>query len=204
MFSDLVHALIEFPFNPDQLTYWRHTYLPMSPWKRAIDDVVSGALEQAERYRLTGVRVDSRRAYQVARLVVADRDGSHLNAIVPDAYARFCPPSAATLHAGRRSYEPPAERLRALRSHPQVLAFLMTPTSLARRGIGGSPAGGLIVIEAGEENVDPGTVAERLRKRLEGGLDEAELHAFAELLVRLRVGAPRAAQEDGERREDAA
>lgn len=204
MLSDLFHALFALPVNPDQLTYWRHTYLPMSPWRKAVDDVVSGTLEEAERYRLTGVRVDRRRAYQVARMAVADRRGRHLNAIAPDAYSLFCPPSAATLHAGKRSYDPPAERLLAMQRHPQILAFLMTPASLSRWSIGPSPAGGLIVIAPGEENADPGSIAERLRERVDGKVDEARLHAFAELLVRLRAGAPKATGAETEHAEDAA
>lgn len=193
MLRDLLLALRH---RKGQFTYWRHTYSPLSPWRRQMREIVEATLAEAARYRLEGANVDRRRAYQVARMLVPSRQGEHLSDLLPDAWLVFNPPSAATFHSGKRSYDPPGERRAAFRRHPQTLAYLLTPVEMARLGVGGSPPGGLVVIEAGEAKADPGTVEGRLRDLVDGRVPEAELHAYAEQLVRLRAGLPKEEQEE--------
>ncbi len=190
MLRDLLFALRRCRW--DQLRYWRHTYSPFSPWRDAIARVVDAAAREASRYGVRA-RVDRRRAYQVARMVVSNRHGEHLADLLPDAYLAYSPPSAATFHAGRRRYPPAAERREAFLRHPQTLAYLLTPPRLARRGVGGSPEGGLVVIEAGETEVPVVRILERLRERAGRGPSDSELRAYAELLARLHAGIPAAA-----------
>lgn len=194
MWSDLFHALLR---GPDQLRYFRHTHSPFSPWRRQTDRVVEATAQEAARYGIHAP-VDRRRAYQLARLVVPDRHGNHLVDVVPDAYLAFSPPSAATFHAGRRSYASPSARRDALLRHPQTLAFLLTPPALARLGAGNSTAGGLAVLAGGEGGVSTDAIAARLAESMAGKAAPSDLRAYAEIVARLSAGVPAAGEPSGE------
>jgi hypothetical protein len=185
-FSALMRGLTLHGF--DQMTHFRRTYSPFSPWKKATDKVIADTQVETARYGIKA-SVDRRRAYQVARIIVSDRRGEHLSDLVADAYLAFSPPSAATFHNGKRSYGDPHERLAAFRAHPQTLAYLLTPGKLARLGAGVSDSGRLVVIEP-DETVDLETVATRLHEVLGGKAGSGDLRAYAEILLRLHAGVP--------------
>ncbi len=188
MLSDFLHALRRGRF--DQLRYFRHTHSPLSPWRATINEVVRAAAQEAERY---GIRagVDRRRAYQVARMVVSNRHGEHLSDQVPDAYLAYSPPSAATFHNGKRSYPAPQQRRREFLAHPQTLAYMYTPPKLSRLGLGGSMAGGVAVIEPGDEaGIASKTVMARLQKLGAGKAPPSDLGAYADVLLKLHAGLP--------------
>jgi hypothetical protein len=149
---------------------------------------MAAARAEASRYGITA-KIDRRRAYQVTRMLVSNRRGEHLGDLVPDAYREFSPPSAATFHAGRRSYVAPDERLKTFRAHPQTLAYMLTPAKLARLGAGASPPGKLVVIED-DEQVDLETIATRLHEVLHGKPSSGDLRAYGEILLRLHAGVP--------------
>jgi len=185
-FSALIRGLTLHGF--DQMTHFCNTHSPLSSWRAATSKVMADAQAEAGRYGVTA-KVDRRRAYQLARLIVSNRRGEHLGDLVADAYLDFSPPSAATFHNGRRSYGNPDERLVAFRAHPQTLAYLLTPAKLARLGLGASAAGQLVVIGEGEQ-VDLETVATRLHDAFGGKAGSGDLRAYAEILLRLHAGVP--------------
>lgn len=187
MLSDLLNALRH---GLDQLRYFRHTYSPMSPWRARLNELERTIGQEAARYGVVA-GVDRRRAYQVARMVVSNRRGEHLSDLVPAAYIVYSPPSAATFHNGKRSYAAPAERRREFVVHPQTLAYLLTPPRLSRLGLGGSAAGGLVVIEADDSaDVALKTVMARLQKLSAGKAPTADLRSYAEVLLKLHAGLP--------------
>jgi hypothetical protein len=190
MLKDLLNAIVRLVtfHGVDELRYLRHTYSPLSPWRKATDRVIEEAKQEAGRYGISA-SPERRRAYQVARMLVANRAGEHLADLVPDAYMAFSPPSAATYHAGRRSYEPPADRAAAFRRHPQTLAYLLTPARLARAGAGASATDSVGVIGTGE-SLDLETVTRRLHDQLGGRASSGDLRAYGEILLRLHAGVP--------------
>lgn len=192
MLADLFFALRR---GVDQLTYWAQTYLPFNRWRAATEAVVSEAREEAARYGLTDVEVDRRRAYQVGRVVVANRHGDHLVDLVPDAWGIYSPTSCATIHAGRKSLQPIAERRQEFRRHPQTLAYLLTPPALSRLGLGGSARGTVVGIPTGEPTPPAGAVASRLRQELDGGGGRA-LDEYARIVVSLHAGPAREQEEE--------
>ncbi len=186
MLSDLLATLGRGFF--DQLTYWRHTYSPLSPWRARCAATSEQLTAEAAKYGARS-RLDPRRVYQLARGLVLSRRGEALVNLVPDAYLVFSPPSAATFHNGKRSYAAPADRRIAFLQHPQTLAYALTPPKLSRLGVGASPTGGLVVVGAGE-SVNTETVVARLQKLVDGKASDADLRAYAEVLVRLDAGIP--------------
>lgn len=187
MLSDLLHALRH---GLDQLRYFRHTHSPMSPWRATLNDLQRATEQEAARYGVVA-SVDRRRAYQVARMVISNRHGEHLSDQVPDAYIAYSPPSAATFHNGKRSYAAPVQRRRDFLVHPQTLAYLLTPPRLSRLGLGGSSAGGLVVIEPDDSaDVALKTVMARLQKLSAGKAPTADLRSYAEVLLKLHAGLP--------------
>jgi len=196
-FSALTRGLTFHGF--DQMTHLRRAHSPLSPWRAATDTVVAQARAEAARYGITA-KVDRRRAYQVTRMLVSNRRGEHLGDMVPDAYREFSPTSAATVHAGRRGYVDPDDRLTKFRAHPQTLAYMLTPAKLARLGAGASTDGHLVVIGEGER-IDLETVATRLHKALDGKPSSGDLRAYGEILLRLHAGLPAPETADGESEE---
>jgi len=180
MFRELLQALRR---GVDSFRYFRHSYLPFSPWRDQIEAVIAGTRAAAAQYGIDAP-VDRRRAYQLARMTIADRRGRHLPDLVPDAYQAFSPPSAATFHSGKRRYPAPAERLHALRSHPQTLAWLLTPSALSLQGWGNSLPGGIGVLAAGEH---PKSEAVAARLAAEFGAGPAT-DRWAEVLAALAAG----------------
>lgn len=170
----------------EQFVYYRHTYSPLSPWRRPVERLLQDTRREAARYGI-GAAVSRRRAYQVARMSVADADGRHLQQLVPDAWQAYSPPSAATYHDGKRRYPSPSARLQAFRSHPQTLAYLLIPDELARRGFGGSAPGGLGVILEGEQ-LDEAAILQRLQQQARGAGQQA-LRRWAGVLAALHRGA---------------
>lgn len=193
MLADLLMALKR---GRNQFQFWRQTYSPLSRWKAATDEIVEAAREEARRYGIEEAQVDRRRAYQIARMTVPNRHGDHVVDILPDAYWHYAPTSKATVHSGRKEYPTIAERRAAFMSHPQTLAYLMTPSELARMGIGGSPDGGVAVIREGESELDKSAVAQRLWKATSGKASKAVLERYAEVLARLGAGPVAEAEED--------
>lgn len=189
MLPDLLMALRR---GVDQLVYWAHTYLPGNRWSDRTEAVISEAREEAARYGLTDVEVDRRRAYQVARAVVANRHGDHLVDLVPDAWNIYAPTSCATIHAGRNSYQPIAERRHDFRRHPQTLAYLLTPPDLSRRGLGRSAPGTVVGIPTAEPTPPAGVIVSRLREELDGG---RSLDRYAQIVARLHAGPAEEEQE---------
>ena len=185
-FSALIRGLTLHGF--DQMTHLRRAHSPFSPWRAATDRVMAEAQTEAARYGITA-KIDRRRAYQVTRMLVSNRRGEHLGDQVADAYRDFSPASAATFHAGRRSYVDPDDRLRAFRAHPQTLAYMLTPARLARIGAGASSPGHVSVVAEGEQ-IDLETIATRLHEALGGKPSSGDLRAYAEILLRLHAGVP--------------
>lgn len=183
MLADFLMALRR---GVDQLVYWAHTYLPFNRWRESTDAVISETLEEAARYGLADVQVDRRRAYQVGRVIVSNRRGDHLVDLVPDAWNVYAPTSCATIHAGRKSYQPIDERRRDFRRHPQTLAYLLTPPGLARRGVGGSAPGTVAGIPTAEPTPPAGAVTSGLREQL--GDAGRELDQYARIVSKLHAG----------------
>ncbi|MFQ5743035.1 MAG: hypothetical protein ACE5HV_05525 [Acidobacteriota bacterium] len=185
MLADLFMALGR---GFDQLTYWCHTYLPFNRWRGRTDEVVSVTQREAARYGLEGAVVDRRRAYQVARMVVENRHGDHLVDLLPDAYGIYAPTSCARTQSGKKKFAPRAERRDAFRRHPQTLAYLLTPPSLARRGLGGSTPGAVVVAAIGEPTPPAGVIASRLRRQLGDGDTTSNVDDYAHVVARLHAG----------------
>jgi len=183
MLPDLLMALRR---GVDQLVYWAHTYLPGNRWRASTEAVISDALEEAARYGLSDVEVDRRRAYQVGRVVVANRHGDHLVDLVPDAWNVYAPTSCARIHSGKKSYQPIADRRRDFRRHPQTLAYLLTPPDLSRTGMGRSAPGTIVGIPTAGPTPPAGVVASRLREGSDGG--GRSLDQYAQIVARLHAG----------------
>lgn len=196
MLADLLMALKR---GRNQFQFWRQTYSPLSRWKAATDEVIEAVREEARRYGIEDAQVDRRRAYQIARMTVPNRHGDHVVDLLPNAYWHYAPTSKATVHSGRKQYPTIAERRAAFMSHPQTLAYLMTPPELARLGIGGSADGGIVVLGEGESEVDKSAVAQRLWKATSGQASKAVLERFADVLARLSAGPVAEAGEDDSR-----
>lgn len=178
----------------EQLTYWAHTYLPFSRWREPTDEVIAQTLEEAARYGISSAPVDRRRAYQVARMTVPNRHGEHLPDLTPDAYNLFSPTSCAKSHQGKKKIAPPAERRQQYRAHPQTLAYLLTPTTLARLGLGGSAPGTICGVSLGEAAPPADAIAAKLREQI-GGKGGAEIEQFARIVAGLRAGPPKQEEE---------
>lgn len=189
MLADLFMALRR---GIDQLTYWCHTYLPFNRWRQATNEVIATAKEEAARLGLQGVAVDRRRAYQVARMTVTSRRGEHLSDLLPNAYRVYSPTSCATTHSGKKKFEPPAQRRDGFRRHPQTLAYLFTPPSLARMGLGGSLPGTLIGVGLDEPTPPAGVIANRIREEYGRGTGGSAVDQFAQIVARLHAGPPEA------------
>jgi hypothetical protein len=178
----------------EQLTYWAHTYLPFSRWRRAIGEVSDGAIEEASRCGISSAAVDRRRAYQVARMVVPNRRGEHLPDLTPDAYNAFSPTTCAKSHTGKKKIAGPEERRTQYVRHPQTLAYLMTPASLARRGLGGSAPGTIVGVTIGEAAPPIGEIASDLHEQL-GGKGGGAVDQFAKIVAALHAGPPQREEE---------
>lgn len=195
MFADLWLALRR---GWNELRYWRHTYSPFSPWKRRTDELIAATGEEASRYGIEAPAVDRRRAYQIARMVAPNRHGSHVVDVLPDAYRLYAPASKATVHAGRKSYPTIEERRRSFLTHPQTLAYLLTPAVLSRAGVGSSPRNGLIVCRPGETSVSASVVAQRLWKEMRGQVSKEALERYAGIVAALHAGPAEAKAETPE------
>ena len=186
MFADFFMALRR---GVDQLTYWCHTYLPFNRWRRRTNLVLAATTEEGRRYDLDKVDVDRRRAYQVARMTVTNRRGEHLSDLLPDAYWVFSPTSCAKTQSGKKKFKSLPERRDGFRSHPQTLAYLMTPAGLARAGVGASLPGTLLGLGLQEPTPPAGVIANRIREELGGG-GEGAVDQFAQIIARLHAGPP--------------
>jgi hypothetical protein len=186
MFADFFMALRR---GVDQLTYWCHTYLPFNRWRHRTDQVLAATAEEGRRYELDKVDVDRRRAYQVARMAVTNRRGEHLSDLLPDAYWVFSPTSCAKTQSGKKKFKSLTERRDGFRSHPQTLAYLMTPSGLARAGVGASLPGTLLGVGLQEQTPPAGVIANRIREELGGGGD-GSVDQFAQIIARLHAGPP--------------
>jgi hypothetical protein len=178
----------------EQLTYWAHTYLPFSRWKRAIGEVVRQATAKAANYGINSPAVDRRRAYQVARMVVPNRHGDHLPDLTPDAYNAYSPTSCAKSHSGKKKIAAPAERDAAYLRHPQTLAYLLTPPALSRLGLGASAPGTVVGVPLGEAAPPASVVAEQLRQQI-GGKGGKLVDDYAKMVVALHAGPAKKEQE---------
>ena len=186
MFADFFMALRR---GVDQLTYWCHTYLPFNRWRRRTDQVLAATAEEGRRYEFAKVAVDRRRAYQVARMTVTNRRGEHLSDLLPDAYWVFSPTSCAKTLSGKKKFKSSTERREGFRSHPQTLAYLMTPSGLARVGVGASLPGTLLGVGLQEPTPPAGVIANRIREELGGG-GEGAVDQYAQIIARLHAGPP--------------
>ncbi len=178
----------------EQLTYWAHTYLPFGRWRKPIDDVIARTNEEAARYGISSAAVDRRRAYQVARMTVPSRRGEHLADLTPDAYNRFSPTCCAKSHSGKKKIAPPAERGTQYRTHPQTLAYLLTPTGLARLGAGVSAPGTICGVSTTEAAPPADAIASMLREGLDGK-GGGDVDQFARIVAGLRAGPPKQEEE---------
>jgi hypothetical protein len=177
----------------EQLTYWCHTYLPFPPfsrWRAATDEVIAAARENAARYGIEVDRIDRRNAYQVARMSVPNRHGEHLADLVPDAYNRYSPTCCAKTHSGKKKIAAPLERRREFLEHPQTLAYLLVPSSLARLGLGGSAPGTIMGVPIGQPTPPAGVIAGNLREAL-GGKGGRDVDVLAGAIAKLHAGLPR-------------
>ncbi len=179
----------------DQLAYWAHTYLPFNKWRAPTDEVVREATAQAARCGIVDAAVDRRRAYQVARMLVPNRHGEHLADLVPDAYNAFSPTCCAKSHSGKKKIAGPAERQAQFIEHPQTLAYLLTPVSLARIGLGGSAAGTVVGVPLGEAARPAGVIASDIRELLGGDKGGKAVDELAKVVAKLHAGPP---QEEAE------
>ncbi len=178
----------------EQLTYWAHTYLPFSRWRQAIDEVVAQTAQEASRYGISARPVDRRRAYQVARMMVPNRHGEHLVDLTPDAYNQFSPTSCAKSHSGKKKIATAAERQRLYRTHPQTLAYLLTPTPLARLRLGGSAPGTICGAPMAEAAAPADAIASSLREQA-AGKGGADVDALAGIVAQLHAGPPKQEEE---------
>lgn len=173
----------------EQLTYWAHTYLPFSRWRRAIGEVIDSATKEAGRYGISVAAVDRRRAYQVARMIVPNRRGEHLADLTPDAYNAFSPTSCAKSHSGKKKIAGPEERRTRYLQHPQTLAYLLTPAGLSRMGLGASAPGTVVGVTLGEAAPPTGVIASDLHEQL-GGKGGGAVDEFAKVVAALHAGLP--------------
>lgn len=194
MLADLFLALRR---GVDQLTYWCHTYLPFNRWRRITEEVASAAREEVARYGIEVPLVDRRRAYQVARMIVANRHGEHLVDLVPDAYGVYAPTCCATTQSGKKKFAPLAERREAFRRHPQTLVYLLTPSWMARMGLGSSPPGTLLGIPTAEPTPPPGVIASRLREQIGSDAGGSTVDEYAKMVAQLHA-APAEEEEPAE------
>jgi hypothetical protein len=178
----------------EQLTYWAHTFLPFSRWRKEIDEVIADTTKEAGRYGISSPAVDRRRAYQVARMVVPNRHGDHLPDLTPDAYNAFSPTTCAKSHSGKKKIDGPAERRAKYAHHPQTLAYVMTPASLARKGLGGSAPGTIAGVDMGEAAPAAGVIAGGMQEQL-GGKGGGAVDSFAKIVAALHAGPPQPAEE---------
>jgi hypothetical protein len=185
----------------DQLTYWCHTYFPFSRWRGSTNAVLTAITGEAKRYQLDGVTLDRRRAYQVARMTVTSRRGDHLSELLPDAYWVYQPTSCAKTQSGKKKFQPLEERRAGFLSHPQTLAYVMTPPRLARAGIGASPPGTLLGIGLEEPTPPAGVIANRIREQIGGG-GEGMVDQYASVVARLHAGPPKVEPEASSEAED--
>ena len=179
----------------EQLAYWSHTYLPSGRWRKPTDEVVAEILEEAARYGVTGAHADRRRAYQVARMLVPNRHGEHLVDLVPDAYGLYAPTCCANSHLGKKKITPPAERRDLFRRHPQTLAYVLTPSQLARLGLGGSAPGTIMGVAMDEAAPPQGAIADLLRQQLDKGKGGKALDELAGIVAALHAGPPKQEEE---------
>jgi hypothetical protein len=178
----------------EQLTYWAHTYLPFGRWRKPTDEVIAEAVNEAKRYGISSASVDRRRAYQVVRMMVPNRHGAHLPDLTPDAYNEFSPTCCAKSHQGKKKIAAPGERKALYRAHPQTLAYLLTPTSLARLGLGGSAPGTICGVSMTEAAPPAAAIAASLRDQI-AGKGGAEIDQFARIVAGLRAGPPKQEEE---------
>ncbi len=178
----------------EQLTYWAHTYLPFSRWRRAIGEVIDEATKEAGRYGISAAAVDRRRAYQVARMLVPNRRGEHLADLTPDAYNAFSPTCCAKSHSGKKKIAGPEERRTSYLRHPQTLAYLLTPVGLARMGLGASAPGTIVGAAIGEAALPSDVIANDLHEQL-GGKGGSAVEHFAKVVAALQAGLPRQDEE---------
>lgn len=178
----------------EQLTYWAHTYLPFGRWRKPTDEVIVQIDEQAATHGITSASVDRRRAYQVARMMVPNRHGEHLADLTPDAYNRFSPTCCAKSHSGKKKIAPPAERVAQYLAHPQTLAYVLTPPSLSRLGIGASAPGTIGGVPIDQPTPPASIIASNLTEQL-GGKGGAAAHEYAEIVATLHAGPPKQEEE---------
>ncbi len=178
----------------EQLTYWAHTHLPFGRWRKPTDEVIADTVKEAQRYGISSASVDRRRAYQVARMMVPNRHGEHLPDLTPDAYNQFSPTSCAKSHSGKKKIAGPSERQARYRVHPQTLAYLLTPTGLARIGVGGSAPGTICGVSTTEAAPPADAIAGILRDQA-GGKGGSEIDQFARVVAGLRAGPPKQEEE---------
>ena len=179
----------------DQLAYWAHTYLPFNRWRGPTDGVVQDATRQATRCGIVDATVDRRRAYQVARMLVPNRHGEHLADLVPDAYNAFSPTCCAKSHSGKKKIAGPTERQAQFIEHPQTLAYLLTPASLARMGLGASPAGTVMGVSLGQAAPPAGVIASTIRELLGGDKGGKAVDELANIVAKLQAGPPQEEEE---------
>ena len=179
----------------DQLAYWAHTYLPFNKWRGPTDEVVQNATRLATRCGITDATVDRRRAYQVARMLVPNRHGEHLADLVPDAYNAFSPTCCAKSHSGKKKIAGPAERQAQFIEHPQTLAYLLTPVTLARMGIGGSPPGTVIGVPRDQAAPPAAVIASDIRELLGGDKGGKAVDELAKVVAKLHAGPPQEEEE---------
>ena len=168
--------------------------IPEDLWgARSIDAAYSKAFEVRHEgvvgLEATRLSVDRRRAYQVARMTVTNRKGEHLSDLLPDAYWIFSPTSCAKTQSGKKKFKPLTERREGFRTHPQTLAYLMTPSGLARVGVGASLPGTLLGVGLQEPTPPAGVIANRIREEIGGG-GEGAVDQYAQIIARLHAGPP--------------
>ena len=173
----------------EQLTYWAHTFLPFSRWRKADRRGRRRGLRGSGTLRhfrtrcrpAPGVPGGPHGGAQPSR-------GDHLPDLTPDAYNAFSPTSCAKSHSGKKKIDGPAERRAKYLQHPQTLAYLLTPASLARKGLGGSAPGTIAGAPIGEAAPSAG-VAGALQEQL-GGKGGGSIDGFAEIVAMLHAGPP--------------
>lgn len=178
----------------EQVTYWAHTYLPFSRWRKAINEVIVQINKQTATYGISSSSVDRRRAYQVARMIVPNRHGEHLADLTPDAYNRFGPTCCAKSHSGKKEIASPAERVEQYISHPQTLAYVLTPPGLSRLGCGASAPGTICGLPTDEATPPVGVIATSLMERLESKGGTA-VDGYAKIVAKLHAGPPKQEEE---------
>lgn len=179
----------------EQLTYWCHTYLPLNRWRKPTDDAIAAITQAAGQYGITPASVDRRRAYQLARMLVPNRRGDHLADVAPDAYNAFSPTSCAKSHSGKKKIAGPDERRAQFLRHPQTLAYLLTPSTLARAGIGTSAPGTILGVAVDEAAPPASVIAGNLREQ--GGGAGRAVDELAAVVAKLHAG-PLVEEEESE------